>query len=77
MQEGGLIASTTSIGWVPLAQFQKKGVERLVYTGYRTLGKSNYLLNQTRVPGAWYCETCHTVTGTFEVTNKDVWRKEP
>lgn len=69
MQEGGLIVNGVSAGWVPMEQFQKKGFERLVYTGYKSIGSWNALLDQTKVPNAWFCEDCNKVTGVFDVTN--------
>ena len=44
MQEGGLIIDGVASGWVPMEQFQKKGVKRIVHTGLRTIGKTNILL---------------------------------
>ena len=32
MQEGGLITDGVAPGWVPLEQFNKKGVSRVIYT---------------------------------------------
>ena len=54
MEEGGLIIDGVAPGWVPMNQFQKKGAKRLLYTGLRTIGKTNILLGQTRVPGAFF-----------------------
>ena len=53
MEEGGLIASGISVMWFPLEQFAKKGLERLWYGGGKSVGKSNYLLGHTRIPGAY------------------------
>ncbi len=69
MQEGGLIAQGVSTGWIPLEQFEKKGLSRIVHTGLRTIGKSSVLFNQTLVPNAWFCPHCNKVTGIFDVTN--------
>ena len=69
MQEGGLIIDGVAPGWVPLEQFNKKGLKRLVYTGLRTIGKTNILLSQTKVSNAFYCENCNKVMGIFDVTN--------
>ena len=56
MEEGGLIIDGVAPGWVPMEQFRKKGAKRLLYTGLRTIGKTNILLGQTRVPGAFFCK---------------------
>ena len=69
MEEGGLIAQGMHPGWVPLEQFKKKGLSRLLYTGFRTIGKYNYLLSQTRVPNAHFCRSCNKIVGIFDVTN--------
>ncbi|MFQ9901455.1 MAG: hypothetical protein ACLRWF_07175 [Ruthenibacterium sp.] len=48
MQEGGLIIDGVAPGWVPLEQFNKKGLGRLLYTGLRTIGASNILCGRQR-----------------------------
>ena len=69
LQEGGLILDGVTPGWVPMEQFEKRGVKRVVYTGLRTIGQTNFLLRQTRVPGAYFCQTCNKVLGIFDVTD--------
>ena len=69
LQEGGLIIDGVAPGWVPMEQFAKKGLKRMAYTGLRTIGKSNILLGQTRVPDAYFCPICNKVMGVFDVTN--------
>jgi hypothetical protein len=69
MLKGGLIANSISVGWVPIEQFDKKGLKRLVCTEFRTIGKPNVLLNQTTVPNAYFCKECNKVMGIFDVTN--------
>ena len=69
LQEGGLVLDGVAPGWVPMEQFQKRGMKRVVYTGLRTIGQTNFLLRQTRVPGAYFCKTCNKVLGIFDVTN--------
>lgn len=69
MEEGGLIINSVMPGWVPMEQFKKRGLRRLLYTGLRTIGKSNYLLGQTRVDNAFYCPKCRKIVGLFDVTN--------
>jgi len=71
MQEGGLIINGVSPSWVPKEQFQKKGMKRLVYTGVRTIGITNILLGQTKVPNAYYCKCCNKIVGVFDITNND------
>lgn len=70
MQEGGLITDGVTSGWIPLEQFNKKGVNKLVYTGLRTVGKPNMVLGQTKIPNAFYCKECNKVVGIFDVTNQ-------
>ena len=69
LQEGGLIIDGVAPGWVPMEQFAKKGLKRMAYTGLRTIGKSNILLGQTRVPDAYFCPICNKVMGGFDVTD--------
>ena len=69
--DGGrrLIVDGVAPGWVPMDKFKKKGVQRVLYTGLRTIGKTNYILGQTRVPGAFFCRRCNKIIGVFDVTN--------
>jgi len=53
MQEGGLIIDGVASGWVPMDQFQKRGLKRVWISGVRTIGKPNILLRQTKVPNAF------------------------
>ena len=69
MQEGGLIIDGVAPGWVPLEQFQKKGLKRIVHTGLRTIGETSILLSQTKVPNAFFCESCNKIVGVCDVTN--------
>lgn len=69
MQEGGLLTDGVASGWVPLEEFNKKGVSKLVYTGLRTIGKADIFLRQTKIPNAFYCRKCNKVVGIFDVTN--------
>lgn len=69
MTEGGLIVNGVNPGWVPMEQFNKKGIKRLVYTGLRSIGKTNILLNQTKIPNAWFCRNCNKIIGILDVTN--------
>lgn len=69
MQEGGLVIDGVAPGWVPMEQFQKKGLKRIVYSGLRTIGKANILLGQTKVPNAYFCKPCNKIVGVFDVTN--------
>ena len=69
MLDGGIIVNGVVCGWVPMEQFRKKGLERLMYTGMRTVGKSNILLDQTKIPDAYFCKNCNKIIGFFDVTN--------
>lgn len=70
MEEGGLIVDGVAPGWVPMEQFKRKGLKRLVYTGLRTIGTANVLLGQTKIPNAFFCKGCDKVVGIFDVTNE-------
>ena len=69
MQEGGLIIDGVAPGWVPMEQFEKKGLQRLMHTGFRTIGKPSFLLGQTKVSNAFFCKYCNKIIGVFDVTN--------
>lgn len=69
MQEGGLIIDGVAPGWVPMEQFEKKGLKRVIYTGLRTIGKTSILFSETRVPNAHFCQQCNKIVGIFDVTN--------
>lgn len=71
MEKGGLIGGGVTLQWFPQAQFGKKGLERLLYTGGKPIGKSNVLLNQIRVPDAYYCAECNKVAGIFDVNKNN------
>ena len=70
MEEGGLIIDGVAPGWVPMEEFKKKSAARLLYTGLRTIGKTNILLSQTRVPNAFFCKHCKNIVGIFDVTTR-------
>lgn len=54
MQEGGLKIDGVAPGWVPMEEFQKKGLKRIVHTGLRTIGETSILLGQTKVPNVFF-----------------------
>ena len=70
MEEGGLIIDGVDPGWVTMGELKKKGAARLLYTGLRTIGKTNILLGHTRVPKAFFCKKCNKIVGIFDVTNR-------
>ena len=67
MREGGLIIDGVVPGWVPMEQFQKKGLKRLAYTGLQKIGQTNFLLGETKVPNAYFCRDCNKIVGVFDV----------
>lgn len=69
MEAGGLIVDGVAPGWVPMEEFNRKGLKRLVYTGLRTIGEANILLGQTKIPNAYFCKKCNKIVGIFDVTN--------
>lgn len=71
MLPGGLISDGVYVSWVPESEFEKKGIARLAYYGGKTLGSTNFVLKQTRVPGAYYCKGCNKVAGIFDVTSEN------
>lgn len=71
MLPGGIISNGIYVSWVPESEFKKRGIERLGYDGGKNLGSTNFLLGQTRVPGAYYCKNCNKVAGIFDVTSED------
>lgn len=77
MEEGGLVIQSVNPGWVPMEQFQRKGVKRLCYHGLRTIGKTSILWGQTKVPNAFFCRPCNKIVGIFDVTNHIDDSQEP
>lgn len=69
MIEGGLVINGVAPGWVPMEEFQKKGLKRIVHTGLRTIGKTSILYSQTKVPNAFLCKICNKIVGVFDITN--------
>jgi len=69
MEPGGLVIDGVKSGWVPMNQFNRKGVKRLMYTGLRTIGQTSILFSQTKVPNAHFCKQCNKIVGVFDVTN--------
>jgi len=69
MQPGGLVVDGGRPGWVPLAEFEKKGLHRLLYRVVHWIGKTNYLLRQTKIANAYYCASCNKIVGFFDVTD--------
>lgn len=67
MIEGGLVIDGVAPGWVPMEEFQKKGLKRIVHTGLRTIGKSSVLFSQTKVPNAFLCKNCNKIVGVFDI----------
>ena len=61
MIEGGLVIDGVAPGWVPMEEFQKKGLKRIVYNGLRTIGKTSILYSQTKVPNAFLCKNCNKI----------------
>ncbi len=69
MIEGGLFVDGVLVRWVPLDTYNKKGIGGLVYTGNKVLeGKTNHIINKTKIPNAYYCENCNKVVGIFDIS---------
>lgn len=69
MQAGGIVVEGVAAGWVPMEQFEKKGLKRFLYKGVRRIGNANVLLRQIKVPNAHYCPFCKKIIGVFDVTD--------
>lgn len=54
MLAGGLISAGISVGWVPKDEFDKKGLRRISYQEWHSIGNSSILLGQTKIPNAFY-----------------------
>lgn len=67
LEQGGIVTSGVTAMWHSLSEFNKKKWQRVVYTDGKPIGKSSILLSQTRIPNAWYCNSCNIVTGIFPV----------
>ena len=69
MEEGGIIANGVSVMWVPIEQFNKKGIKRLVYNNGRTIASINLLIGETKISNAFLCGNCNKIVGIFDITN--------
>lgn len=68
LEEGGLIVHGVPAMWFPKAEYEKRGLGRIMYTGGKALtSRTNFLLDHTRIDGAYYCPACDKVMGIFAV----------
>ena len=67
MIAGGLISAGISVGWVPKDEFDKKGLRRISYQEWHSIGNSSILLGQTKIPNAFLCKKCNKIIGVFDV----------
>jgi hypothetical protein len=67
MLAGGLISAGISVGWVPKDEFDKKGLRRISYQEWHSIGNSSILLGQTKIPNAFLCKKYNKVIGVFDV----------
>lgn len=70
MISGGIITEDVSPMWVPLEEFNKRGIKRLMYSKGLKIGNSNVLIGQTKIPNAFFCPKCNKIIGMFDVDNK-------
>lgn len=70
MEEGGIITDDISPMWVPMDQFNRKGLKRLIYSRGKPIGEPNIIIGQTKISNAFFCEGCNKIIGVFPVTNK-------
>ena len=61
MLAGGLISAGISVGWVPKDEFDKKGLRRISYQEWHSIGNSSILLGQTKIPNAFLCKNCNKI----------------
>ena len=61
MLAGGLISAGISVGWVPKDEFDKKGLRRISYQEWHSIGNSSILLGQTKIPNAFLCKKCNKI----------------
>ena len=53
--------------WVPKDEFDKKGLRRISYQEWHSIGNSSILLGQTKIPNAFLCKKYNKVIGVFDV----------
>ena len=56
MLAGGLISAGISVGWVPKDEFDKKGLRRISYQEWHSIGNSSILLGQKRYQTLFYAK---------------------
>lgn len=65
---GGLIVDGTLVRWAPMDTFNRKGIKRLHLPGCQVIsGKTNFLIRDTKIPNAHYCEHCKKILGIFDL----------
>lgn len=69
MEAGGLIIDGVAPMWMPMSEYERKGLKRLIYQHGRSIGKASVLLSQTKVDNAFFCRDCNKIVGIFDVTN--------
>ena len=69
MEAGGLIIDGVAPMWVPMSEYGRKGVKRLIYKHGRSFGKASVFMSQTKVDNAFFCKDCNKIVGVFDVTN--------
>lgn len=67
MEPGGIVAGSISVMWFPLSEFQKKGLKSLVYVNGKSIGSSNIIASETKIPNAHYCSKCNKIIGIFDI----------
>ena len=68
MAAGGLWVSGTLVRWLPEKDFRESTLFKIVFPDAKVLkGKTNHLMKETKVPGAYYCENCGKIVGIFDL----------
>ena len=66
LQKGGIIAGGP-VAWFPEREFNRDLLSKLgIYGHGKTLGKFVPIVNQIKIPNAYYCDTCGKVMGAFD-----------
>lgn len=69
MQPGGIVTQGVSVMWVPLFEFEKKGIQKLIYENGKAIGHTDLIWGRTKISNAYFCQKCNKVIGIFDVSN--------
>lgn len=69
IQLGGIVTQGVSAMWIPLSEFEKKGIRKLIYENGKTIGYTDIIWGQTKIPNAYFCPKCNKIIGIFDVSD--------